>query len=248
MARPLVGVACMNSLDGQGSPLIAVRPTYLQALEAAGAVPLLIHLTDDLAVVQALYACCDGILLPGGDDLDPALFGELPHPDLGTVDGQRDTVELALARWCRADQRPLLGICRGIQTINVAFGGSLWQDLPSQLPNSLDHRHNTHLRVYDVPGHPLQLSADSWLARQLGAAELLVNTMHHQALKAVAPGLRVVGYAPDGVIEAVEGTEAGFVVGVQCHPEHLWRRADPRWLRCFEGFVSTCSAYGSHRA
>lgn len=238
--RPIVGVSCMNDASDGGAALMAVRPTYLRALEAAGAVPLLIHLTDELVVVRALYALCDGILLPGGDDVDPAHFGEERHPQLGAVDAQRDAVELALARWCREDQKPLLGICRGVQVLNVAFGGSLWQDIPAQLPDRLDHRHNTHLRQYDVPGHDLQLEPDSWLAEHLDAGELMANTMHHQALKDVAPGLRVVGRAPDGIIEAVEGTGEGFIVGVQCHPEHLWKAAEPRWLRFFEGFVAAC--------
>jgi putative glutamine amidotransferase len=219
---------------------MAVRPTYLRALEAAGAVPLLIHLTDDLTVVRALYERCDGILLPGGGDIDPAYFGEERHPLLGDVDAQRDTVEVALARWCREERKPLLGICRGIQVLNVAFGGSLWQDLPSQQPASLDHRHNTHLEVYDVEGHRLQIEPESWLAGRLDTDEVLANTMHHQAVKDVAPGLRVTGRSPDGMIEAVEGTGEHFVVGVQCHPEHLWRQAEPRWLRFFEGFVARC--------
>lgn len=240
MKRPIIGVSCMNDSSDGGGATMAVRPSYLRALEAAGAVPMLIHLTDDSEVVRALYHRCDGILLPGGDDVDPRHYGEAPHSQLGEVDPQRDTVELALARWSREDGKPLLGICRGIQTLNVAFGGSLWQDIPSQLPGSLDHRSNTHLKQYDVPGHPLLLEPDSWLAGQLDTAEVIANTMHHQALKEVAPGLRITGRAPDGVIEAVEGTGTQFVVGVQCHPEHLWKRAEPRWLRCFEGFVGRC--------
>ncbi|MFV9506862.1 MAG: gamma-glutamyl-gamma-aminobutyrate hydrolase family protein [Oscillochloridaceae bacterium umkhey_bin13] len=239
MARPIIGISCMNSAN-PGGALMAVRPNYLRALEAAGAAPLLIPLTDELEVVQTLYQLCAGILLPGGDDLDPALFDEPPHPQLGKVDPQRDAVEIALARWCQDDQKPLLGICRGIQTINVAFGGSLYQDIPSQLPGSLDHRHNTHLGVYDVAAHALQLSEDSWLAGQLGATEVLANTMHHQAIKALAPGLRIVGHAPDGIVEAVEGTTDHFVVAVQCHPEHLWDRAEPRWHKVFRAFVDHC--------
>jgi putative glutamine amidotransferase len=230
----------MNDTSEGGAALMAVRPTYLRALEAAGAVPLLIQLTDDLAVVRQLYELCNGILLPGGGDVDPAYFGEEPHPQLGAVDQQRDAVEIALARWSREETKPLLGICRGVQVLNVAFGGSLWQDIPAQLPDQLDHRFNTTLRQYDVPGHDLLLDRNSWLAAHLDAEVLMANTMHHQALKDVAPGLRVVGRAPDGIVEAVEGTGEQFVVGVQCHPEHLWQAAEPRWLRFFAGFVATC--------
>lgn len=240
MKRPIIGVSCMNETSEGSGSLMAVRPTYLRALEAAGAVPLLIHLTDNLDVVRTLYELCDGVLLPGGDDVDPCHFSEERHPQLGDVDAQRDSVELALARWSREDRKPLMGICRGIQVLNVAFGGSLWQDIPAQLPDSLDHRHNTNLKRYDVLGHTLAVEPDSWLAGHLDAGELMANTMHHQAVKDVAPGLRVVGRAPDGVIEAVEGTGEQFVVGVQCHPEHLWAQAEPRWLRFFEGFVARC--------
>lgn len=238
--RPLIGISCMNSRHAGSGDLMAVRPTYLWALEAAGAIPLLIHLSSDEQVIRTLFDRCDGILLPGGDDIDPACYGETPHPALGEVDANRDSVELTLARWCRDERKPLLGICRGIQLINVAFGGTLWQDIPSQLPESLDHRHNTHLQVYDVAGHQLRLTPDSWLAQQLACTELIANSMHHQALKAVAPGLRVTGLAPDGVIEAVEGEDDHFVVGVQCHPEHLWRSAEPRWQQLFDSFVAIC--------
>ncbi len=238
--RPFIGVSCMNSRHEGGADLMAVRPTYLRALEAAGAIPQLIHLSADEQVIRTLFDRCDGILLPGGDDIDPACYGESPHEALGDVDAERDTVELALARWCRDERKPLLGICRGIQLINVAFGGTLWQDIPSQLPAGLDHQYNTHLRVYDVEGHRIRLTTDSWLAQQLACTELLANSMHHQALKAVAPGLRVTGLAPDGVIEAVEGEGDHFVVGVQCHPEHLWRSAEPRWRRLFDSFVAIC--------
>lgn len=229
----------MNSANPYGA-LMAVRPTYLRALEAAGAAPLLIPLTDELEVVRTLYQHCDGILLPGGDDLDPALFGEPPHPQLGKVDPQRDSVEIALAQWCRADQKPLLGICRGIQAINVAFGGSLYQDIPSQLPDSLDHRYNTNIGVYNVAGHPISIVADSWLAQQLATTEILANTMHHQSVKDLAPGLRITAHAPDGIIEGVEGTTDHFVAAVQCHPEHLWAEAEPRWRQFFRAFVERC--------
>ena len=164
MKRPIIGISCMNSSDRQGGSLMAVRPAYLRAIEAAGGTPLLIQLSDNLEVVRALYALCDGVLLPGGDDVDPAYYGEEPHPALGNVDRQRDTVEIALAHWTRDDLKPLMGICRGIQVINVAFGGSLYQDIPSQLPDVGDHRANITLHQYDRLTHAISLEPDSWLA------------------------------------------------------------------------------------
>lgn len=244
MIRPIIGVSCMNSQDAQGGNLMAVRPTYLRAIEVAGGTPLLIHLTDNLDVVRALYGLCDGILLPGGDDVDPALFSEEPHPQLGAVDRLRDDVEICLARWTRDDTKPLMGICRGIQVINVAFGGSLYQDIPSQLVDSLDHRANTNVQQWDLLTHSIMLEPGSWLAERLSTHEVMSNTMHHQSVKDPAPGMRVVGRASDGVIEAMEGSGAQFVVAVQCHPEHLWARAETRWLRMFEGFVAACHRKG----
>lgn len=238
--RPIIGVSAMNDRSEYGGALMAVRPTYLRAIEAAGGIPLLIHLTDDLRVVRSLYDLCDAILLPGGGDVDPALYGEEPHPELGEVDPQRDRVEIQLARWTREDRKPLLGICRGLQVINVAFGGSLYQDIPSQIEDSLDHRANTRTREWSVLTHRVHLDPSSWLAEQLSADEMMGNTMHHQAAKAIAPGLRAVGHAPDGVVEALESTGEQLVVAVQCHPEHLWHTSEPRWRRMFEGFIAAC--------
>lgn len=235
--RPIIGVSAMNDRSEYGGELMAVRPTYLRAIEAAGGIPLLIHLTDNLEVVRSLYDRCDAILLPGGGDVDPTHYGEEHHPELGDVDPQRDHVEIQLARWSREDTRPLMGICRGLQVINVAFGGSLYQDIPAQLPDSLDHRANTKTRQWTQLIHGVRLDPNSWLAEHLATDDLMGNTMHHQAAKAIAPGLRVVGRAPDGVVEALESTGDQLVVAVQCHPEHLWYSSEPRWKRMFEGFV-----------
>jgi putative glutamine amidotransferase len=149
----------------------------------------------------------------------------------------QDEIEIALIRHALHSGMPILGICRGIQILNVALGGTLYQDIPSELPHALDHGASNEQRGMDYLAHAVALDAHSWLARQLDATELLVNTVHHQALDRVADGLRVVGSAPDGVVEAVEGTGSGFVAGVQCHPEMLWEQADPRWARMFERFV-----------
>jgi putative glutamine amidotransferase len=240
MQRPIIGMTTMNVHHAGQRALQGIRPMYVEAIVAAGGIPLLIPLTDDEAVTRELYALCAGILLPGGEDLDPATYGETPHPELGPVDRQRDAVELLLARLTQADRKPLLGICRGVQTINVAFGGTLYQDLPSQLAAPLNHRANTDMNEFTTPTHNVHLEPDSWLAAQLGIIEIAANTMHHQALKDVAPGLRITGVAPDGVIEAVEGTDAQFVVGVQCHPEHLWHTSETRWRELFAGFVAVC--------
>jgi putative glutamine amidotransferase len=235
--RPTIGIPCAVYPDSWYTPANGNAISYLRALEAAGGIPLLIHLTRDAEVLDAHYRRCDALLFAGGEDVSPSFYGAAPHPRLGATNPAQDEVELALARRAAADGKPILGICRGVQLVNVALGGTLYQDIPAELPGALDHAESTERRDMSHLAHPLALDEDSWLAERLGARELPVNTLHHQALRDVAPGLRAVGRAPDGVVEAVEGTGSGFVLGVQCHPEELWERADPRWARVFEGFV-----------
>jgi putative glutamine amidotransferase len=243
--RPTIGIICSRYTRSASSTFAGIGEQYILAIEAAGGIPLLIHLTRNDVVLDALYRRCDALLFAGGGDVDPMHFGAAPHPQLGAIEELRDEVELKLARRAAADGTPVLGICRGIQLLNVALGGTLYQDIPAELPSALDHYASRNGPNRAHMAHTVALEPDSWLATQLGVTELPANTFHHQALRDIAPGLRVTGRAPDGVIEAVEGTGANFVVGVQCHPEELWERADPRWTRVFEEFVSTARQHAA---
>ena len=207
----------------------------------AGGLPVLLPPLTDPRALRALYERLDGVLLAGGDDIDPARYGETPHPRLGAVSPERDTAELLLARWAFADGNPLLGICRGLQVINVARGGSLWQDLPSTHPESLDHYASATLRRWDVIDHTVALTEGSRLAGLLGTTAIGVNSLHHQAVKRLGIGLRAVGYAPGGMVEAIEGEDEAFVMGVQGHPETLWQAAEPRWSRLFAALVAAAT-------
>lgn len=236
--RPLIGISCRLAPDSAWSPpLTGVREGYIRAIIEAGGAPVLIPPQVDEATLRQLYDTFDGILLPGGADIDPQLYGEERHPRLGEIEPLRDAIELPLARWAVADGKPLLAICRGIQVLNVALGGSLYQDLGSQYETETEHELGAQQKSWELLSHTMQLDPDSRLAELLGAVEIGVNSLHHQALKDVPDALRVVGRAPDGIIEAVEGRGDAFVVGVQCHPEQLWQDADPRWRRVFRAFV-----------
>jgi putative glutamine amidotransferase len=237
--RPLIGIPCSIYSDSWFTPANGNAISYLRAVEAAGGIPALIHLTRDAEVLDAHYTRCDALLFAGGEDVGPANYGAAPHPKLGPTNPEQDQIEIALARRAVADGKPVLAICRGIQLLNVALGGTLYQDIPSEIPGALDHQESIERRDMSYFAHPIALEENSWLAGQLDATEATVNTLHHQALRDIAPALRVIGRAPDGVIEAVEGTEGSFVLGVQCHPEELWERADPRWVRVFAGFIAT---------
>jgi putative glutamine amidotransferase len=217
------------SLYGQGRP-------YCRSVTLAGGAPVLIPLDLGLPAWRSIYQRLDGLLLPGGVDIAPALYGEEPHPRLGKVSDPLDEAELVLARWALADGMPLLGVCRGIQTLNVAAGGTLYQDLPSQFPNVLAHSCTPPDYPPTHRAHAVHVQPDSRLASILDAQETMVNSRHHQAVKDLAKGFVVSARAPDGVIEGIESEGGRFAVGIQWHPENL-AEDDPQMLALFEALV-----------
>lgn len=244
--KPLIGLTAERvsapyglqpNRDWQG-----VLRTYVEALSGAGAIPVIVPLGLSASDLLSLYTRLDGVLLPGGGDIDPAEFGEAPHPKLSDdVDPVRDATELALARQAIGDDKPLLAVCRGVQVLNVALGGTLYQDLPSQYPGVLKHSYRLREASRDYLAHSVHIEEDSHLARVLGASIVQVNSRHHQAIRDLAPGLQIVARAPDGVIEGVEHPAHRFVLGVQWHPENL--QALPEMKRLFEAFVqAACKA------
>ena len=242
--KPIIGLPCAYQApqDELGKGASAAPQSYLQALELAGGVPMLIPITDRESTLRRLYECMDGLLLVGGVDIDPAHYGESHHPELGKVDAQRDWTELALTPWALTDGLPVLGICRGIQTLNVAVGGSLWQDIAAQVPDALWHTYYPDY-PYNRLSHSVKPEPESHLAEILVDPEVQVNSLHHQAVKDVGEGLWVTARSPDGMIEGLEGTGDAWVVGVQWHPEWLLND-DPRMRRLFEAFVLACERHG----
>ncbi len=197
-----------------------VEQRMAQAVWRAGALPLLVPDVEDDAGAAAVVGELDGLVLAGGADVSPTNYGETPLRDAWAGDAVRDAYEKRLVQLAIDRGLPVLGICRGLQLLNVALGGSLWQDIGTQVEGALVHR---DWHRYDENGHSVRIEADSWVAGIYGGAESLeVNSIHHQGIHRLAPGLRPTAWAPDGIIEAVEDTAADrFVVGVQWHPEWL---------------------------
>jgi putative glutamine amidotransferase len=215
-----------------GRPKYAVNRAYIKALAAAGAAPVLIPPLEEASLRQ-VYARLDGLLLPGGEDVAPAHYGEEPLAGNLEVEEERDRLELTLARWSIQDDLPVLGICRGQQLLNVAMGGSLYQDLLLQKVTAVDHSGRDG-RERSSPSHPVELDPDSRIAQLLDEVRFDVNSFHHQAVKEGARGLRISGRSPDGVIEAVESAGHRFLLAVQWHPEEM---EDPASSRLFRGLV-----------
>ena len=204
-----------------------------------------VRIVDPSSSVEEALAGVDGLLLTGGGDVEPSRYGESPHPSVTDVEPARDEFELALVAAARRRDLPLFAICRGAQVLNIAAGGTLVQDIPSQIPGALNHSLVVPLhQSYDL-AHEVWVEKDSLLAklmgdRLVGSDTCEVNSRHHQAVKSVAPGFRVSATAPDGVIEAIEDPAARFCLGVEWHPENFWRTGEFRPL--FEGFVEAAAA------
>lgn len=251
MRRPLIGIPAqtLQAIDGipEGLPHSWVMNSryYLAAAEV-GAAPVMVPLfEDDPETLRTIYDRLDGLLLAGGVDMDPATFGDSPHPRLGRTDAARDAVELQLARWAIADRKPVLGLCRGHQVLNVALGGTLWQDLEAQVPGALKHDYfPTAGYARDHLAHEVALAPGSRLHEAFQAAIIPVNSMHHQAVRTLAPSLLASGHAPDGVVEAIESGTEHFLVGVQWHPEMFGHR-DHRTRRLFEAFIQASRQAGA---
>jgi putative glutamine amidotransferase len=240
---PVIGLTSITipSDEKNRPPRLGQNQTYVQALLQAGAAPLLIPHICDHRLLRAAYEGLHGLLLSGGEDIAPGRYGELVHEKCGTPSLERDETELMLTRWAVEEGKPLLAICRGIQVLNVALGGSLYQDIEAQVPGAA--RHDWY------PGHPRNLRAHSVacqegsrLAGIVGSQSLEVNSLHHQAIKDLAPDLQVTGRAPDGIVEAVEALDHPFSLGVQWHPEELVGE-DVQARRLFDALVQASRAW-----
>lgn len=256
LQKPLIALTPYHNLSTD-EPYM--RPAYLEAIIHADGIPVILPLTSDESVLQQLVSVFDAFLFTGGPDLHPFYFHEETHACCGNISPKRDAMELLLLKLAMKAQKPILGICRGIQLLNICLGGDIYQDIPSQLPVTPNAPSASvsfpiaHAQpfAYDIPSHTVTVSPRTLLA-DLSASDtsaahslLKVNSMHHQAVRRLAPGLIASGYACDGIIEAIEKPDyPTFFLGVQWHPEYLWKQ-DETASRIFSRFV--CAALDSRR-
>jgi len=235
---PLIGVS-MSITVGASPERAYVNSTYLNAIQQAGGVPVALPAQLSPRSWERLAAGLDGLLLTGGGDIDPALFSETPHATLSDVAPIRDSFEAAAARWALERGVPLLCVCRGLQVLNVALGGSLYQDVGTDPGTQLEH---SQKRPRNEPTHKVKVTPGSRLAEVMGADEVEVNSMHHQAVKSLGRGLAACAWAPDQIVEGIELPSAdGFVLAVQWHPEELIGHSEPA-RRLFSALVTHAAA------
>lgn len=240
--KPVIGISAFSE-NGR----CQVNNTYVNSVRLGGGVPLVIPVTDDDAQIDVILSSIDGLVMTGGEDFDPLKwFGEEPIRGLGEVVPERDAFDVKLVRAAVAKGIPVLGICRGEQLLAVAFGGSLWQDIPSQLKDSyVKHRQSPTTGTYGT--HSISIEKGSLLSRVLGnRTAAVVNSFHHQAIKQVPQGLRVVAKSADGIIEGVERSGrlapqfadgGAMILGVQFHPEIITNAGSPEFLPLFQKLV-----------
>ncbi|QTD41189.1 gamma-glutamyl-gamma-aminobutyrate hydrolase family protein [Sporosarcina sp. Te-1] len=232
--KPMIGVT-MDMAEGQKQ---VVQEAYIDAILHAGGIPLLIPAGVEKDAKQ-IEEVLDGLVLSGGDDVDPYFFEEEPCIALGKVTPERDAMEIALTRQFLNADKPILGICRGMQLLNIVCGGTIYQDLDTQYENPLLQHKQKAAKSHG--SHAVTLAPASVLHRIAGRDVIRVNSFHHQAVRDIASPFFVTGQTSDGVIEAMESTKHRFVVGVQWHPEELSEAGDPISQKLFDLFVKKCS-------
>ena len=240
--KPLIGITSTVRVLEQFNWTYHMTHQYnINAITRAGGLPVVIPVGLDTASLREIYDRVDGLLIPGGSDINPARYNAEPHEKTSDIDDQRDETEFALVRWAVAEDRPVLGICRGNQVFNVALGGTLIQDVPSQVETDIKHNYTPHELDAARYVHDVILEPDSRVAAILGSTRMPVNSLHHQCIGDVAPGLKVTAHAPDGIIEGLEVSEKTFALSVQWHPE-IMIEYDDIMPKLFTAFIEAVQA------
>jgi putative glutamine amidotransferase len=242
--RPIIGITCgTNSTDNNLSEN-SISGSYISAIESAGGTPIVIPIVQNEACLEDSLEIIDGLLLSGGVDIDPVYFGEEAKPGLGRVDADRDRVEIYLTTNALKKDIPILGICRGIQILNVAAGGTLYQDINTDLNNNILKHRQTAQGWHGT--HSIDVKEGSRLLDILGQPTIRVNSFHHQSVKKLAPNFKISAVALDGIIEGIESTNRRFSIGVQFHPELMWQN-NPPISAIFTAFVNAARGYKQER-
>jgi|SRR5579872_5389013 len=239
--RPVIGIATQTlpAVPGERPSCWVMGRSYIEELRKVGAIPWIIPLVPhDTDTLQQIFDRLDGVFITGGVDVDPSHYGESKSPLCGDTDPDRDAVEIGLLRHALKQNLPILAVCRGIQILNVACGGTLYQDVTSQVPSAMKH---DYFPTREKPcrkflAHDIVVKPNSRLGRILGNDVVQVNSMHHQAIKDLAPNLTPTAHAADGIIEAVESTDERYLIAVQWHPEEL-TESHPGMARLFSSFA-----------
>lgn len=234
--KPIIGVT-VDKTRGDGYNYQKINESNLNALTNSGAIPLMLPITGDDAMIDDYLNIVDGLYFSGGNDIDPLIFGEDPIKEIGGIDYSRDEFEIKLLRKAALKNMPILGICRGAQVINAALGGSLYQDIYAQREGT-----NGHSPKFSSGGyahHRVKIEKDSRVYDILKTEEINVNSFHHQAVKRLAEGFKITAISEDGIIEAIESVNHSFLVGIQWHPEIMFERY-PVFLKIFEALVNEC--------
>lgn len=234
---PVIGIsASLFSVESgcfMGRERMAVLQDYSEAIRLTGGIPIILPIVEGENLITQQMSLVDGLLLSGGYDVSPLFYGEEPQRGLEAVRPERDRYELQLIDSARKSLKPIFGICRGLQILNVAFGGTLYQDIPSSIPTALQHQ---QLAQVDEATHHVQIVSHTKLHHIFEEGIILTNSFHHQAIKDLAPGFIVSAKSSDGMIEGIEGKEDAFVLGVQWHPE-LMIGKHPKMFKLFRAFV-----------
>ena len=245
MPAPLIGLTTRSlRAPTSGLPMIASPRSYTEVLISAGAVPLLVPLNLLPESYPDLLTRLDGIIFTGGGDIDPQRFNGVPHEKVYDIDPQRDITEIGLFEQARRLNLPFMGICRGIQLVNVALGGSLYTHILDQLPGALQHSCYP-ANPPDYLAHPVDVKPGSRLAQILGETHIQVNSLHHQGIQTTAPEAEAVAWSPDGLVEAIQVAGNPFGVAVQWHPE--WLPEDPASRALFAAFLQTAEEHRIRR-
>ncbi|MEW6723846.1 MAG: gamma-glutamyl-gamma-aminobutyrate hydrolase family protein [Bacillota bacterium] len=234
MRKPIIGLSGCHELDKEW---IYMPHDYIRSVELAGGLPVVLPVTTDAALIEAQLAAVDGLVLTGGPDVNPLLFGEEPIPKMGAISPERDEFDLALARAALERKMPALAICRGEQVLNLAGGGTIFQDIYAQNRDCFKHRQEAPRWLAT---HTVEVVPGTRLASLLGEGKTSVNTFHHQAVKELAPGFVLSASSGDGIIEAYEVAGHPFAIGVQWHPESFWRQGN--FLCLFRALVEAAQA------